>query len=87
MVLQEPIAVIGYDLMFPGDASTPAGFAEILAKGRSAHGEIPKDRWNPEAFYHPDPHRAGSVRTYPYYYIVFLSPVAHGGSWLLYNEY
>lgn len=62
MVLKEPIAVIGYDLMFPGEASTPAGFAELLAKGRSAHGEIPKDRWNPDAFYHPDPLRAGSVR-------------------------
>lgn len=61
MVLQEPIAVIGFDLMFPGDASTPAGFAELLAKGRSAHGEVPKDRYDVDSFYHPDASRAGSV--------------------------
>ncbi|KAI8284743.1 Compactin diketide synthase [Colletotrichum sp. SAR11_57] len=61
MVLQEPIAVIGFDLMFPGDASTPAGFAELLAKGRSAHGEVPKDRYDVDSFYHPDASRAGSM--------------------------
>ncbi|KAI8237061.1 Highly reducing polyketide synthase alt5 [Colletotrichum sp. SAR 10_99] len=61
MVLQEPIAVIGFDLMFPGDASTPAGFAELLAKGRSAHGEVPRDRYDVDSFYHPDASRAGSM--------------------------
>ncbi|KAI8253821.1 Highly reducing polyketide synthase alt5 [Colletotrichum sp. SAR 10_77] len=61
MVLQEPIAVIGFDLMFPGDASTPASFAELLAKGRSAHGEVPKDRYDVDSFYHPDASRAGSM--------------------------
>ncbi|KAL2060530.1 hypothetical protein VTL71DRAFT_9171 [Oculimacula yallundae] len=65
MVLQEPVAVIGFDLMFPGDASTPEGFYELLQKGKTAHGEVPKDRYNIDAFHHPDPSRAGStaVRT------------------------
>lgn len=58
---KEPIAIVGFDLMFPGDASNPEGFYEMLRQGRSALSEIPKDRYNLDAFYHPDYERAGTV--------------------------
>ena len=58
----EPIAVIGLDLKLPQDAATPEGFFEMLKEGRSALTEVPKDRYNLDAFYHPDPDRAGTVR-------------------------
>lgn len=57
----EPIAVIGLDLKLPQDATTPEGFFEMLKEGRSALTEVPKDRYNIDAFYHPDSDRAGTV--------------------------
>ncbi len=57
----EPIAVIGLDLKLPQDAATPEGFFEMLRQGRSALTEVPKDRYNLDAFYHPDSDRAGTV--------------------------
>lgn len=55
----EPIAIIGMDLKFPGDASNAEGFFEMLKQGRSALSEVPKDRYNLKAFYHPDQERQG----------------------------
>lgn len=56
------IAVVGLDLKFPGDATSPEAFFDMLLQGRSALTDIPKDRYNIDAFYHPDPDRAGAVR-------------------------
>ncbi|EEY15605.1 lovastatin nonaketide synthase [Verticillium alfalfae VaMs.102] len=57
----EPIAIIGMDLKFPGDATDAESFWDMLMEGRSALREIPTDRFNVSAFYHPDPERAGSL--------------------------
>lgn len=61
----EPIAVIGFDLKFPGDANTPEKFYDFLLSGRSALSEVPKDRYNIDAFYLPDPQRSGTVCCLP----------------------
>lgn len=55
------IAVVGLDLKFPGDATSPEAFFDMLVQGRSALTDIPMDRYNIDAFYHPDPDRAGAV--------------------------
>ncbi|KAI9662566.1 MAG: Type I Iterative PKS [Bathelium mastoideum] len=57
----EPIAVVGLDLKFPGDATDPNAFFDMLMSKRSALKEIPKDRFNLDAFSHPDPERAGTL--------------------------
>ncbi|KAI1029050.1 hypothetical protein LB504_012981 [Fusarium proliferatum] len=57
----EPIAVIGLDLKFPGDATDADGFWDMLVTGRSACTDIPDDRFKVSSFYHPDPERSGSV--------------------------
>jgi acyl transferase domain-containing protein len=57
----DDIAIIGLDLKFPGDAATPEEFYKLLLDGRSALSDISKDRYNIDAFYHPDPERAGAV--------------------------
>jgi len=57
----EPIAVIGLALRFPQDATSPQAFWDMLLEGRSAMTEVPKDRWNIDAFYHPNPDRHDSV--------------------------
>lgn len=62
---QEDIAVIGLGLKFPGDASTPEAFYDLLLEGRSALQETPQNRYNIDAFYHPDHERFGAV-SYPH---------------------
>ncbi|KAL3259207.1 hypothetical protein ABHI18_005413 [Aspergillus niger] len=69
----EPIAVIGFGLKFPQQASTPAGFWDLLIQGRSARTETPADRFNAEAFYKAtatsDRQRPGTIKTRHGHYI------------------
>ncbi|MCJ1390655.1 polyketide synthase [Xylographa bjoerkii] len=51
--LVEPVAVIGFSVKFPQDASSSAGFWKLMAEKRSAMTEIPADRFHIDAFYHP----------------------------------
>jgi hypothetical protein len=56
-----PIAVIGIGGRFPGDATNPERLWELISKGRSACSEVPKDRFNIDAFYHPHAERQGTM--------------------------
>lgn len=56
-----PIAVIGMSCRLPGDASDPERFWDLCAEGRSAWSVVPAEKFNVDAFYHPDPERIGSV--------------------------
>ena len=58
----EPIAIIGFSLRFPQDAVSSQGFWKMLYQGRSAMTEVPEDRFNIKAFYHPESSRISSVR-------------------------
>ncbi|HET9626245.1 MAG TPA: SDR family NAD(P)-dependent oxidoreductase, partial [Kofleriaceae bacterium] len=51
----EPIAVVGLACRFPGDASSPAQFWDLLRTGRDGVVEVPRDRWDVDAHYDPDP--------------------------------
>ncbi|MEU2032856.1 SDR family NAD(P)-dependent oxidoreductase [Nocardia amamiensis] len=42
---REPIAVIGMGCRFPGGAESPQQYWELLASGRGAIVEVPKNRW------------------------------------------
>lgn len=57
----EPIAVIGFAARLPQDATTAESFWQMLCDGRSSRTEIPQDRFNIDAFYHPDPDRIDAV--------------------------
>ncbi|KAG5936300.1 Type I Iterative PKS [Claviceps sorghi] len=50
----EPIAVIGSGCRFPGGIDTPSKLWDELRAPRDLRREIPKDRFNVDAFYHPD---------------------------------
>jgi acyl transferase domain-containing protein/acyl carrier protein len=60
--LHEPIAIIGIGCRVPG-ANGPDAFWDLLANGVDAIREIPADRWDVEAYYHPDPERQGKIYT------------------------
>lgn len=57
----QPIAIIGLSCKLPGDASNPEKFWQLLENGRGAWSEIPKDRFNADAFFHPINTHPGTV--------------------------
>lgn len=59
----EPIAIIGMGCRFPG-ASNPESFWQILHEGIDKISEVPADRWQKQAFYHPDPAVPGKAISY-----------------------
>lgn len=59
--LVEPIAIIGTAARFAKDALSVEDLREILLEAHSTWSPIPKERFNSEAFYHPDPEHGGTV--------------------------
>ena len=61
----EPIAIVGMAMRFPGGSHSAEEFWDMLSKGRSAHQDIPKSRYDAEGYYHPDAARVGAVGFLP----------------------
>ncbi|KAI2478999.1 Polyketide synthase module protein [Pyrenophora tritici-repentis] len=57
-----PIAVVGLACRFPGDASSPSKFWDMLKNGRDAYSPT-SSRWNSDAFYHPFNGKLNSLPT------------------------
>ncbi|MGC1884834.1 MAG: type I polyketide synthase [Stellaceae bacterium] len=57
-----PVALVGMACRFPGAADLEE-FWSLLKAGRDAVGEIPDDRWDVEAYFHPDPAKPGKMYT------------------------
>ncbi len=58
---REPIAIIGMGCRFPGGADDPDRFWSLLKEGRDAIREVPRDRWDIDAYFDPDPDAAGRM--------------------------
>jgi acyl transferase domain-containing protein len=58
----ERIAIIGMGCRFP-KASNPEAFWELLRGGADAITEVPRSRWDVDAFYHPVPRTSGKMCT------------------------
>ncbi|KAI9640059.1 hypothetical protein NHQ30_011623 [Ciborinia camelliae] len=57
----EPIALVGMSCRLPGDAFNTSELWDPLAHGRSGLRDIPKSRFNVDAFYHPESNKAGTI--------------------------
>ncbi|KAI1081150.1 ketoacyl-synt-domain-containing protein [Whalleya microplaca] len=64
-----PIAIVGMSCRLPGDVSSPGDFWKLLTKGRSAWSKIPKDRFNQEAYHHPNPEKKGTINSQGGYFL------------------
>ncbi len=58
----EPIAIIGIGCRFPG-AKDPESFWQLLRNGVDAIAEVPKERWDIDTFYDPEPGTPGKMST------------------------
>ncbi|MDT5069989.1 MAG: hypothetical protein QOK02_6144 [Mycobacterium sp.] len=58
----ERFAIVGYAARFPGAPDADA-FWDVLSKGQDAISEVPKDRWDVDEFFDPEPGAPGKVVT------------------------
>jgi len=58
-----PIAVVGIGCRFPGGADNPAWFWQVLRTGTDTVTEVPRDRWDADAYFDPDPEAPGKCCT------------------------
>ncbi|XXX73393.1 SDR family NAD(P)-dependent oxidoreductase [Sorangium sp. So ce134] len=59
----EPIAIVGIGCRYPGGVRDPESFWRLLEQGVDAIGEVPKERWDIDAYYDPDPAALGKMTT------------------------
>jgi malonyl CoA-acyl carrier protein transacylase len=58
---EDLIAIIGMSCRFPGGVNNPAQYWSVLRNGINAIIEVPKDRWDIEHYYAPEPERPGKI--------------------------
>jgi acyl transferase domain-containing protein/NADPH:quinone reductase-like Zn-dependent oxidoreductase len=59
LIASDPIAIIGMGCRFPGNASSPESYWELLRQGRDGVVEIPKGRWKDSETLKPHMRRGG----------------------------
>jgi acyl transferase domain-containing protein/acyl carrier protein len=60
---REPIAIIGMGCRFPGGADNPEAYWQLLKNGVDAISEVPRSRWDVDAYFDPDPDAPGKMYT------------------------
>ena len=57
----EPIAIVGVACRFPGQAHGPRAYWQLIRDGRDAVTEVPRDRWDADAYYAADRKAPGKM--------------------------
>ncbi len=63
LVADEPIAIVGMACRYPGGVIDPESFWRLLDEGIDAVTEMPRERWDVDALYDPDPEVPGKMMT------------------------
>ena len=57
----EAVAIVGFSIKFPQDATSPQSFWNMMVEGRCAMTEFPANRLNIDSFYHPDSSKRNTI--------------------------
>nr|AIE12090.1 putative cis-AT type polyketide synthase module B4B [uncultured bacterium] len=57
------VAIVGMGCRFPGGVDSSEAFWALLCEGRDAIEEVPRDRFDVDEWYDPDPEAAGKLAT------------------------
>jgi epothilone polyketide synthase D len=57
----EPIAIIGIGCRFPGGVADPEAYWRLLEDGVDPIREVPRDRWDIDAYFDPNPDAPGKM--------------------------
>jgi acyl transferase domain-containing protein/acyl carrier protein len=57
----EPIAIVGMGCRFPGGGDDPEAFWRLLDEGIDAVSVVPRERWDADAYFDPDPATPGRI--------------------------
>jgi len=60
---REPVAIIGVGCRVPGGGNDPGSFWTLMRDGVDAIGPLPRDRWDVDTLYDPDPGAPGRIAT------------------------
>ncbi|RAK76642.1 non-reducing polyketide synthase pyr2 [Aspergillus fijiensis CBS 313.89] len=63
----EPIAIIGTGYRFPGSTSSPSKLWDLLRSPRNLASKTPSNRFNHDAFYHPEIHHGTGIAPESYF--------------------
>jgi|TARA_B110000305_G_C18831479_1_gene355928 acyl transferase domain-containing protein len=58
---KEPVAIVGIGCRFPGGASSPKAFWNMIRRKKNAIVDVPGDRWDVRRFYEEDPGKPGKM--------------------------
>ena len=63
MHAREPLAIVGVGCRLPGGVGSLADLRDLLRGGGSGIVEVPPDRWDAQALYHPDFRKRGHIHS------------------------
>ncbi|KAL2038229.1 hypothetical protein N7G274_008878 [Stereocaulon virgatum] len=64
-----PIPIVGIGCRPPGGVADTEQLWQLLVEGRNAWSPLPAERYNEDAFYHPDPDNNGTINHRGGYFI------------------
>ena len=62
--VKKKIAIVGMSCRFPGEASSPEAYWEVLKQGKDVVTEVSADRWGTDFYKHPDKKEPGKSYTF-----------------------
>jgi acyl transferase domain-containing protein len=65
----QPIAIVGMSCRLPGHVESLGDFWKLLCRARSGWSKVPVDRFNAEAYCHPNPDKKGCFNSKGGYFL------------------
>ena len=62
--IKKKIAIVGMSCRFPGEATSPEAYWEVLKNGKDVVTEVSSDRWGTDFYKHPDKKEPGKSYTF-----------------------